>query len=85
MSLSALLEESFDIAWSYLQATGQIENGEVACRFLSDTIDLMIRSGKRNRLLLSNNAITAYQRFRRDQVQPAPAVLPVKDWRSRPS
>jgi len=85
MSASVLLEESFEIAWSYLQAAGEIEDGDVASRFLADTIELMIRSGKKSRLLLSNKAISAYQQFKKDSAEVAPAPLPFQDWRSRPS
>jgi predicted ribosome quality control (RQC) complex YloA/Tae2 family protein len=68
MSLSALLEQSFDIAWNYLQASGEIEDVVVANRFLTDTIDLMIRAGRRNKLILSNRAIIEYQQFKRDRI-----------------
>jgi hypothetical protein len=79
MSLSALLEESFDIAWNFLQASGEIEDVAVANRFLTDTIDLMIRAGRRNKLVLSNRAIVAYQQFRRDR------IIEFADWQPRPS
>jgi hypothetical protein len=75
MSLSALLEESFEIAWNYLQASGEIEDVVVTSRFLTDTIDLMIRAGRRNKLVLSNRAIVAYQQFERDR------VVEFADWR----
>jgi hypothetical protein len=68
MSPSALLEESFEIAWNYLQASEEIKDVAVASRFLTDTIDLMIRAGRRNKLILSNRAIVAYQQFKRDRV-----------------
>jgi hypothetical protein len=64
ISLSQLLEESFQIAWEYLERTGELADGVVASRFLSDTIEKMIRRGGRSRLGLSNGAISAYQRFR---------------------
>jgi hypothetical protein len=67
VSLHALLEESFAIAWNYLQATGELGDAATANRFLGDTIELMIRAGHRNRLLLSNKAISAYQRFERER------------------
>ncbi len=50
-SLSQLLEESFQIAWEYLERTGELSDGAVASRFLSDTIETMIRQGQRSRLL----------------------------------
>jgi hypothetical protein len=64
ISLSQLLEESFQIAWEYLERTGELGDRAVASRFLSDTIETMIRRGQRSRLVLSNRAISAYQRFR---------------------
>ena len=64
ISLSQLLEESFQIAWEYLERTGELADSAVASRFLSDTIETMIRRGQRSRLVLSNRAISAYQRFR---------------------
>jgi len=66
-SLAYLLEESFEIAWNYLAASGEIDDAVAANRFLGRTIELMIRAGQRNRLLLSNRAISAYQRVKREQ------------------
>jgi hypothetical protein len=64
ISLSQLLEESFQIAWEYLERTGELGDGAAASRFLSDTIETLIRRGQRSRLALANRAIGAYQRFR---------------------
>jgi hypothetical protein len=64
ISLSQLLEESFQIAWEYLERTGELGDGATASRFLSDTIEALIRRGQRSRLALSNRAIAAYLRFR---------------------
>jgi hypothetical protein len=63
-SLSQLLEASFQIAWEYLERTGELDDAVGASRFLSDTIEIMIRKGERSRLMLSNRAIGAYQRVR---------------------
>lgn len=64
ISPSQLLEESFRIAWEYLERTCELGDGVAASRFLSDTIETMIRQGQRSRLALANRAIGAYQRFR---------------------
>jgi hypothetical protein len=64
MSLSQLLEDSFQIAWEYLERTGELGDGAIASRFLNDSIEAMIRRGQLNRLGLSNRAIAAYQWFR---------------------
>jgi hypothetical protein len=65
--LPILFENSIQIAWDYLERTGEIDDAFVASRFLSDTIGIMIRRGERRRLLLSNKAITAYQRFKQER------------------
>jgi hypothetical protein len=62
LSLSQLLEDSFQIAWEYLERSGELGDGAADLRFLSDVIETMIR--RRSRLALSNRAISAYQRFR---------------------
>ena len=64
LSLSQLLEDSFQIAWEYLERSGELGDGAAASRLLSDVIETMIRRGQRSRLVLSNRAISAYQRFR---------------------
>ena len=58
-SLSRLLEESVNIAWVYLERSGELGNGNAA-RFLTDTIEQMIRNGHRNRMFLANKAIAKY-------------------------
>jgi hypothetical protein len=58
-TLSQLLEESVEIAWNYLQGSGELEND--AARYLSDVIETMIRRGQRNRMYLANLAIIKYR------------------------
>lgn len=60
-----LLEESVKIAYDYLERTGESDNAGDTCRFLVTKVGFMIAQGERNRLLLSNRAITAYQRYRK--------------------
>jgi hypothetical protein len=60
-----LIEDSVQIAWDYLERTGELDDLEIASKFLRDSVALMIRQGIRSRLLLSNRAITAYLRFKR--------------------
>jgi hypothetical protein len=50
---SQLLEESVAIAWVYLQRSGELGDGCVAARFLTDEVDAMIRRGRRNRMFLA--------------------------------
>jgi hypothetical protein len=65
-SFATLLEESVEIAWSYLQRTGEIEHDWWAIGFLTTDISAQLRRGERNRLLLANRAIRAYQRHKAD-------------------
>jgi hypothetical protein len=68
ISLASLMEESLQIAWDYLERSGEIEDTWVASRFLGDAIASMIRQGQRSRLVLSNRAITAYLQFRNTHI-----------------
>lgn len=62
--LPILVENSIQIAWDYLERTGELGNPEVASQVLLDTIEMMIARGERRKLLLSNKAIDAYKRHR---------------------
>jgi len=61
--LPILMESSIQIAWDYLERTGDLGDPETASRFLLNTVEQMVRKGERRRLLLSNNAIDAYRKF----------------------
>ena len=69
-TLATLVADSFQIAWDYLEATDELGRPDIAANHLLDTIEAMIRCGERRRLLLSNNAISAFQRFRAEQMIP---------------
>lgn len=60
-----LLEESVKIAVNFLERTGEVDDVGETCQFLVNKVGFMIAQGERNRLLLSNRAITAYQRYRK--------------------
>lgn len=59
-----LMENSIQIAWDYLEATGELGDAEVAARFLTDAVETMIRRGETRKLMLANRAIDAYKRFK---------------------
>ena len=59
-----LLEEAVTIALDFLDRTGEIDDRDETCHFLVDKVRFMIAQGQRNRLLLVNRAISAYQRYR---------------------
>jgi len=62
MTETELFEQSFNIAWSVLERTGELGEPNATSRFLFDNITSMMRRGERRRLLLSNSAIDAYRR-----------------------
>jgi hypothetical protein len=61
-TLPILMENAIQIAWDYLERTGQIDDPEYTSWLLLDTIEHLVRKGERRRLLLSNYAISAYER-----------------------
>ncbi|HXO70379.1 MAG TPA: hypothetical protein VN838_15545 [Bradyrhizobium sp.] len=65
--MNHLIEYSIQIAWDYLERTGELDDPEIASKVLLDAVEAMIRQGVRSRLLLSNRAITAYQRFKQER------------------
>jgi hypothetical protein len=63
-NLSHLVEFSVQIAWEYLERSGELGDAAEASSFLSKTVETMVRQGERSRLLVSNRAIEAYRRHR---------------------
>jgi hypothetical protein len=62
--LSVLIEISIQIAWDYLERTGELGNPEVASKVLLRSVESKVRRGERRRLMLSNMAIDDYKKFR---------------------
>lgn len=60
-----LLEDSVRIALDFLDRTGEIDDLGETCRFLVNKVEFMMAQGQRNKLLLANRAIAAYQSYRR--------------------
>jgi hypothetical protein len=60
-----LLEEAVLIAADFLDRIGEIDDRVETGEFLVNKIQFMISQGQRNRLLLANRAITAYQKYRK--------------------
>ena len=61
---NVLLESAAQIAWDFLRRAGEIDDPAEASQFLADKIGFMIGQGQRNKLVLSNRAISAFQRYR---------------------
>ena len=62
--ISQLVENAFQIAWDYLEATGELGRADASAAELLDTIEAMIKNGERRRILIANTAIDAYRRRR---------------------
>lgn len=63
--LPVLMENALQIAWDYLEQTGQIENPSFASNFLLLAVEHLVSRGERRRLALANLAIAAYERLDR--------------------
>ena len=59
-----LMENAIQIAINYLHRSGEMDDCVEACDFLVDNIAIMIRRGQRNKIVLANRAIAAFQRNR---------------------
>jgi hypothetical protein len=59
-----ILEKSFEIAWHYLVATGELGEPDNAKRFLRESIEVMMGRGERRTLFLANRTIGDYNRWR---------------------
>ena len=61
MTDTELIEQSFQIAWSVLERSGELGEPNWSANFLLDEIIERFRCGERRRLVLSNCAIDAYR------------------------
>jgi hypothetical protein len=68
MNLTYLIECSLQIAWEYLERSGELGEPREAGDFLLRSIEEMVRHGERRRLILSNKAIDQYRKFRREKL-----------------
>ena len=62
--LPILIEESIQIAWDYLERSGDLGEPQVAGEVLLNSVASLVRLGERRRLMLSNRAIADYKKFR---------------------
>ena len=66
--LPILIENALQIAWDYLDRSGELADPEEASHFLLQSIERMVREGERRRLMLTNKASDDYKKFRADQL-----------------
>jgi hypothetical protein len=74
-----LLEETKSIAWDFLNRSNEIDDPAEARQFLSDRLEFMIGQGQRNKLLLSNRAIAAFQVYKKARTIGDPRELVAAD------
>jgi hypothetical protein len=63
-NVSLLMAGAIQIALNYLERSGEIDDYSETCQFLANKIEAMLVQGQRNRLVLANRAIAAFQRYR---------------------
>jgi hypothetical protein len=56
-----LIENAVQIAWDFLEQSGEIADAADASRFLQKAVDEMALQGEYRRLMLANRAIEAYR------------------------
>jgi hypothetical protein len=62
--LPPLVEMSLQIAWDFLDASGEIEDPQQTAEVLLGTIKTLVLRGEHRRLMLSNLAIDAFREFK---------------------
>ena len=68
--LPILVESAVQIAWDYLERSGELGDPREATQFLVKSIAALVRQGERRRLRLSNKAIVDYQKHKAHFSQP---------------
>ncbi|MVT71049.1 hypothetical protein GPL21_39080 [Bradyrhizobium pachyrhizi] len=56
-----LVEDAVQIAWDFLEASGEIIDGYETSRFLVSTVGRMALAGERRKIMLANRAIDDYR------------------------
>lgn len=57
----ALLENAVQIALNYLDRAGEIDDYPKTYHFLLEKVELMLRQGQYNKIVLANRAISAFE------------------------
>ncbi|MCP3401963.1 MULTISPECIES: hypothetical protein [unclassified Bradyrhizobium] len=61
MYMGSMIEDSFNIAWSFLERSGELGEADACTGFLVRFIEDQIRAGERRPMMIANRAIVAYQ------------------------
>ena len=62
--LPILVENSLQIAWDFLDASGEIDDPQQTAEVLLGAIKTLVLKGEHRRLMLSNRAIDAFREFK---------------------
>ena len=62
--LPILVENSLQIAWDFLDASGEIGDPQQTAEVLLGAIKTLVLKGEHRRLMLSNRAIDAFREFK---------------------
>jgi hypothetical protein len=62
--LPILVENSLQIAWDFLDASGEIDDPQQTAEVLLGAIKTLMLRGEHRRLMLSNRAIDAFREFK---------------------
>jgi len=57
----SVVEDSFNIAWGFLEKSGRLQEADASTEFLVRFIEDQIRSGERRPMMIANRAIDAYR------------------------
>jgi hypothetical protein len=69
MSVFPLMERSIEIAWDYLERSGQISDPESTSNFVLTSVEHNVRLGELRQLTLVNRAISDFERSKFSHVQ----------------
>ena len=61
---SQLAKDAIQIALNYFERSGEMDDYSEMREFLMTKVGFMIGQGQRNKLLMANRAIAAFQRYR---------------------
>lgn len=62
--LPTIVENSLQIAWDFLEASGEIEDPQQTAEILLGFIKALVLKGEHRRLMLSNRAIDAFRELK---------------------
>jgi hypothetical protein len=60
MLLVSALEESFDLAWSFLKKSGESKRAAESANIIPDSTEQQLRTGLRRKLMFANNLAPRY-------------------------